>query len=140
MYEKFFGLRERPFDLTPDTWFLFLTPKHREALGNLEYGLCDRTGITLLTGEAGTGKTTLLHAALEASPDRNVLAVSLRNPTLTKTEFFEFLALRSGLSKKAASSKARFLFELTNLLSDRQRSEKRHRTPDHTQPCAEHHA
>ena len=66
MYEAFFGFRERPFQLTPNPRFLFLNPGHREALATLRYGLTSSLGITLLLGEAGTGKTTLLRAALHA--------------------------------------------------------------------------
>ena len=58
MYEAFFGLRERPFDLVPNPRFLFLTARQREALSNLRYGLTTPRGLTLLLGEAGTGKTT----------------------------------------------------------------------------------
>jgi len=64
MYESFFGLRERAFELTPNPRFLLLTPGHREALANLEYGIAARKGLTVVVGEAGTGKTTLLRAAL----------------------------------------------------------------------------
>src|SRR4029434_9387732 len=66
MYEKFYGLTERPFDLTPNPKYLFLTASHREALSNLEYGIAARTGVTVLIGEAGTGKTTLIRAMLES--------------------------------------------------------------------------
>ena len=62
MYEAFYGFRERPFDLTPNPRFLLLTGKHREALSNLQYGLTSRRGLTLLVGDAGTGKTTLIRA------------------------------------------------------------------------------
>ena len=62
----FYGLRERPFDLTPNPKFLYLTAKHREALSSLQYGITGRKGITLLLGEAGTGKTTLIRAVLDA--------------------------------------------------------------------------
>ena len=68
MYEAFFGLRERPFDLTPNPRFLLLTPTHREALSNLRVRHRPaRKGITLLIGEAGTGKTTLVRTALQQS-------------------------------------------------------------------------
>ena len=82
MYETFYGLQERPFDLTTNPRFLFLTPRHREALSTLRYGLSSPRGITVLLGDAGTGKTTVLRAALneERRPEnRNVL---LTNPTL----------------------------------------------------------
>jgi general secretion pathway protein A len=55
MYETFFGLSERPFDLTPNPRYLVLTDAHREVLSNLEYGIGSRKGITLLVGEAGSG-------------------------------------------------------------------------------------
>ena len=66
MYEAFFGFGERPFQLTPNPRFLFLNSAHREALATLRYGLTSSLGITLLLGGAGTGKTTLLRAALRA--------------------------------------------------------------------------
>ena len=91
MYEAFFGLRERPFDLTPNPRFLVLTESHREVLLNLEYGIASRKGITLLIGEAGSGKTTVIRAAIERQPVK-VHCVHLHNPTLTRTEFNEMLA------------------------------------------------
>lgn len=112
MYEKFYGLRERPFDLTPNPRYLYLTARHREALSNLQYGITGRKGITLLIGEAGTGKTTLVRAALEAVASPAVKCVYLSNPVLTREEFYEFLAPKFGLSERAAVSKARFLSEL----------------------------
>jgi general secretion pathway protein A len=63
MYEGFYGLCERPFDLTPNPAYLLMTGKHREALSNLEYGITTRKSITLLIGDAGTGKTTLIRTA-----------------------------------------------------------------------------
>ena len=64
MYLSYYGLRERPFDLTPNPRFVLLTPRHDEALSMLQYGVESRKGIVVLTGEAGTGKTTLLRAAM----------------------------------------------------------------------------
>jgi len=85
MYEAFYGLRERPFDLTPNPRFLLMTSRHREALTTLEYGLTARTGIALLVGEAGTGKTTIVHAALQSQRVRQSRAVYLNNPALTSS-------------------------------------------------------
>jgi general secretion pathway protein A len=119
MYESFFGLDERPFELTPNPRFLFMTPAHREALTTLEYGLSGRTGISVLIGEAGTGKTTLVHAALHAKSTRQSLAVYLNNPSLTRNEFIEFMAAGFGLSAEAGRSKTRCLYELTDLLVKR---------------------
>jgi type II secretory pathway predicted ATPase ExeA len=120
MYEAFFGLQERPFDLTPNPRFLLLTPKHREALANLEYGLHAQKGLTLLIGEAGTGKTTLIRSALAAghgSADGG--CVYLNNPALTRGEFYEILAERFGLPEGAAVSKARFLLAIEDDLRRR---------------------
>jgi len=65
MYLTFYGLKERPFNATPDPRFLYLTPGHREALAQLVYSVQENRGFLVLTGEVGTGKTTLLHAFLQ---------------------------------------------------------------------------
>jgi general secretion pathway protein A len=118
MYEQFFGLRERPFDLTPNPRYLVLTDVHREALSNLEYGISSRKGITLLIGEAGSGKTTLIRSAIEKQPSR-VHCIHLNNPALSRGEFVEMLADRFGLSASAKSSKATMLLQLEALLRAR---------------------
>jgi type II secretory pathway predicted ATPase ExeA len=110
MYEAFFGLRERPFQITPDPRFLFLNAGHREALATLRYGLSSSLGITLLLGEAGTGKTTLLRAALTAERRVQHRCAVLSNPALTRAEFFELLADTLELPPPAGS-KARFLLD-----------------------------
>jgi general secretion pathway protein A len=124
MYEEFFGLRERPFDLTPNPRYLVLTDSHREVLLNLEYGIASRKGITLLIGEAGSGKTTIIRAAMEKQPVK-VHCVHLHNPTLSRAEFNELLATRFGLSAQAASSKAAMLVELEKLLTDRRDADEK---------------
>ena len=122
MYTAFYGFRERPFDLTPSPRFLYMSGKHREALSNIHYGIFGSKGITLLVGEAGTGKTTLVKAALAKANESDACCVSLSNPTLTRAEFFEFLAAGFGLSLGAGQSKARFLLELQRLVATRQRA------------------
>ncbi|MPZ20435.1 MAG: AAA family ATPase [Luteitalea sp.] len=124
MYRDFFGLSERPFDLTTNPRFLFLSSGHREALSVLHYGMAGDKGITVLVGEAGTGKTTLARAALAHYQSSEVLGLYLNNPTLTRQEFFEFVAHGVGLSPKVARSKATFLRELDALLGERRRSGK----------------
>src|ERR1700674_4946881 len=116
MYEQFYGLRDRPFDLTPDPRYLYLTPKHSEALAHIEYGLASHKGITLLIGEVGTGKTTLLHTALRRRGTKSRIA-HMSNPTLTHREFYELLASEFGLSAAAAVSKAQFLLELKEVVN-----------------------
>ena len=119
MYQSFYGLRELPFDLTPNPKYLFLTPRHREALSNLEYGLSSAKAITVLIGEAGTGKTTLLQAAVESERCRGVDTVHLNNPALTREEFVELMARRFRLSARAGESKAVLLTELEEVLRTR---------------------
>ena len=118
MYEQFYGLADRPFDLTPNPKYLFLTPSHREALSSLEYGISARTGVTVLIGEAGTGKTTLIRATLEGRDPDKTKAIYMNNPTLSRSEFLEFLAGEFGLPSELASSKTRLLKELEVALVD----------------------
>ena len=121
MYQRFYGLRELPFELTPDPKYLFFTAKHREALSNLEYGLSAAKSITVLIGEAGTGKTTLLRAALASERCANVRCVYLNNPALTREEFIRMLANRFNLSAESAESKAVLLNELEGVLLERRK-------------------
>jgi len=116
MYERYYGLRERPFDLSPNPRFLCFTPQHKEALVHLQYGLSGRPGITMLVGEAGTGKTTLVRAALQDSAGASTI-VHLSNPTLTREEFFDYLARGFGFSDQAGRSKVHFLRELEQALA-----------------------
>lgn len=117
MYESFYELAERPFDLSPNPRFLCFTAQHREALAHLEYGLAGRAGITVIVGEAGTGKTTLVRKALQACRGESII-VHLSNPTLTRAEFYEYLAAGFHFSADAGRSKIQFLRELEEHLDD----------------------
>jgi general secretion pathway protein A len=86
MYESYFGFREKPFSIAPDPRFVYLSPAHEEALGHLFYGVNEPGGFVLLTGEVGTGKTTLVRTLLERLPD-NVDVALILNPKLSPTEF-----------------------------------------------------
>jgi general secretion pathway protein A len=119
MYERFYGFREAPFELTSNPRFLFFTAQHREALCNLEYGLSSAKPITVLIGEAGTGKSTLLRAALESEMCRHVTCVYIDNPTLTRAEFLETLAARFDLGGNAEKSKASLLGGLESVIRRR---------------------
>ena len=112
MYESFYGFTELPFELTANPKYLFLSSRHREALSTLEYGLFAAKSITLLIGEAGTGKTTLIRAALESERCRNVRCIYLNNPALGPEDFLRLLALKFKLGSDAAESKAVLLEQL----------------------------
>ena len=117
MYERYYGLQERPFDLSPNPRFLCFTTQHREALVHLQYGLASRAGVTVLVGEAGTGKTTLVRAALQGASDSSAI-VHLSNPTLTRAEFYDCIGAGFGFSGEAAKSKIQFLRELEQALNN----------------------
>ena len=119
MYESFYGLRERPFDLTPNPGYLFLSHRQREALSTLRYALKGPRGLMLMIGEAGTGKTTLVHTALSEIGSGDAQCALLSNPTLTRNEFYEFLANALQLPGEAGRSKARFLLDLREYVSQR---------------------
>jgi general secretion pathway protein A len=119
MYESFYGFREPAFELTSNPRFLFLTAQHREALCHLEYGLSSAKPITVLIGDAGTGKSTLLRAALQSEMCRHVNCVFIDNPTLTRHEFVETLAARFDLGANALASKASMLTALETVIRRR---------------------
>ena len=112
MYTEFYGLDALPFELSPDPTYLLMTARHREALANLQYGIASRKSLTLMTGEAGTGKTTLIHAALMSPSCKDARIVHLSNSMLTREEFVQFLARSFQLSAEAAISKTALLAEL----------------------------
>jgi general secretion pathway protein A len=97
LYEGFYKLKENPFRLTPDPAFMCMTAQHQEALSGLIYSVCTRPGLTVLVGEAGTGKTTLLYSLLALLEKRHVVTAVCTNPTLTRAEFYDFLTIKFGL-------------------------------------------
>lgn len=88
MYNQYFGFEESPFSISPDPRYLFMTKRHREAWAHLQFGLKEGGGFVQLTGEVGTGKTTLIRALLENLPP-NVDVALVLNPKLTALEFVE---------------------------------------------------
>ncbi len=88
MYTEFFGLNEKPFAITPDPRYLYLSARHTDALAHLVYGVSESGGFIQLTGEVGTGKTTLVRSLLEQRNDSAQIALIL-NPQLTRLEFLQ---------------------------------------------------
>lgn len=115
MYTEFYGLAKKPFNMTPDPAFLFLTAQHREALAGLTYAILERKGFLVLSGMAGLGKTTLLAWVLEKLPCEHVQSSVILNPLLTKEEFLELAMLDFGLTDMPAS-KAQRLWMLQKFL------------------------
>lgn len=96
MYLSFYGLAEKPFELTPNPKFLFQTPGHREALAQLIYGVQEMKGFMLMTGEVGTGKTTLLRALIERLHE-GVDCAFIMNSTLPFDEILEYMLADLGI-------------------------------------------
>jgi general secretion pathway protein A len=107
MYQKHFGLTERPFSIAPDPRFLYMSQQHREALAHLLYGVGEAGGFVQLTGEVGTGKTTICRCLLEQLPEHVDLALIL-NPRVTAQELLASLCdeLKIPYARRAASIKA----------------------------------
>lgn len=114
MYRNFFSLKEKPFNLTPDPRYLYLNLNHREVLASLKYGIVEKRGFIVITGEVGTGKTTHLFNFLEQLGEEAVSAF-IFNPILTQQEFFQYIFEDFNLSS-GAKTKTEFLVGLNKFL------------------------
>lgn len=114
MYTSFFGLNEKPFSITPDPRYLFMSERHTEAFAHLIYGIRESGGFIQLTGEVGTGKTTLVRSLLQQVPENADVAVIL-NPQISRNEFLSAICEELGvpLPKSANNIKT-----LTNALNE----------------------
>jgi general secretion pathway protein A len=121
MYKKFFGLRESPFNVNPDPRYLFTTPHTEEALSCLTYGIQTRKGFVLLTGEVGTGKTTLINKLLEWLRGRGFSTAFIFNSRLSEDQFFEFMMADFGIPGDPRS-KSKVLIHLNQWLLERYRA------------------
>lgn len=120
MYCDQFQLRRRPFELSPDPYFLYPTPRHNEALANLFHAVSGRRGFVVLTGEVGTGKTLLLRCLFDLLDRRQVTFAYLFNPRLSPEDFLHHLLSDLGLPTESSGKSAR-LRVLNQYLLDRHR-------------------
>ena len=97
MYSSFFGLNEKPFAITPDPRYLFMSERHGEALAHLVYGVTESGGFMQLTGEVGTGKTTLVRTLLQNKLPKNADVAVVLNPRLSVEEFLETICEELGI-------------------------------------------
>ncbi len=114
MYASFFGLNEKPFSITPDPRYLFLSERHAEALAHLVYGVNEAGGFIQLTGEVGTGKTTVVRSLLAQAPKHAEIALIL-NPRMTPAEFLLAICEELGIQVEPRSEGS--LKDLVDLLS-----------------------
>jgi general secretion pathway protein A len=118
MYHNFFGLKESPFNINPDPRYLFMTRHTQEALACLIYGIQARKGFILLTGEVGTGKTTVVNKMLEWARQESVATAFIFNPRLSEAEFFDFMMADFAIPCES-QMKSRVLIKLNQWLVER---------------------
>jgi type II secretory pathway predicted ATPase ExeA len=121
MYKEFFGLRANPFNVNPDPRYLFLTRHTEEALACLTYGIQSRKGFVLLTGEVGTGKTTLINKLLEWLRLQQVATAFVFNSRMNVPQFLDYMMADFGIPCDS-KSKSQILQRLYNWLLDRYRA------------------
>lgn len=123
MYTDFYKLKEKPFNLTPSPRFLYLGEVHKEALALLAYGVTERKGFILLTGEVGTGKSTMVQALL-AGLDKDVQCVYISNPLFSAQDLMSYLASKTFHTRLTIKSKANFLISFEDFLKQRLQDQK----------------
>ena len=123
MYKSFYQLQANPFTTSPDPRFLYMMPHTREALAGLEYGIAARKGFIVLTGEVGTGKTTLLRRALGSFDQSRVFTSFVFNPQLETLDFLEFVLSDFGLTP-TNRTKSGMLIQLNRWLVERFRHQE----------------
>jgi general secretion pathway protein A len=121
MYKEFFGLRANPFNVNPDPRYLFLTRHTEEALACLTYGIQSRKGFVLLTGEVGTGKTTLINKLLEWLRAQQVPTAFIFNSRMNVPQFLDYMMADFGIPCDSRS-KSQVLLRLYNWLLERYRA------------------
>ena len=124
MYKRFFGLNENPFNVNPDPRYLFMTRHAEEALACLKYGVENRKGFILPSGEVGTGKTTLINKLLEHLSHQRVSTAFIFNPRLNVAQFFDFMMTDFGVpieTTNPKTAKSQILLKLNHWLLERYR-------------------
>ena len=114
MYLEFFGISDKPFQITPDTRFLYLTPRHRDGLAHLLYGADEAGGFILLTGEVGTGKTMLCRSVLEQMPEHVNVALIL-NPRQSSRELIASICDELNIPYRRSTTSLKYLVDRLNL-------------------------
>ncbi len=117
MYEKFYRFKEKPFNITPDPKFVYFSETHKEALAHLRYALREGKVFSVITGEVGTGKTTLVHTLL-SNADDNIRTAYIFNPVMDPEDFLNYICDDFGLKSDGAKSRGQNLALLHNFLLD----------------------
>ena len=117
MYRKFYGFKEKPFEITPDPTFVYLSEIHQEALSYLQYAIKEAKGFSVITGEAGTGKTTLVHKLL-SNLTGGIRTCYIFNPMMDRTDFLHYICQDLGIEAEQLTTRGQCLTALHNFLLD----------------------
>ncbi|MCG8552068.1 MAG: AAA family ATPase [Desulfobacterales bacterium] len=123
MYNEFYNLKSSPFKISCDPAFMWFGEKHQEALATLKYGILDNKGFLLLTGDVGTGKTSLINALIQ-SLEQDIFYTSVPDPSLIKLDFFNYIAASFGMDKEF-TSKGAFLAHFKKFLLNASEKKKK---------------
>lgn len=115
MYKKFYGFKARPFEITPDPFYVYLSEGHQEALASLQYAIREGKGFSVITGEAGTGKTTLVHKLL-SNLEGHVRTSYIFNPLMDRDDFLHFVCKDLGIDISGVKSRGDYITALHNFL------------------------
>lgn len=118
MYQSFYGLKEMPFNITPDPNFLYLSPTHQEALQHLKYGIAEKKGFIVLTGEVGCGKTTLCRHFINEIDEEKYESALILNPRITETQLLKTILSELGEEGKSRS-RSGLVKQVNDILLDR---------------------
>jgi len=116
MYKKFYGFKERPFEIAPDPAFVYLSEVHQEALAHLQYAIREGKGFSVITGEAGTGKTTLVRKLLSSLDGNRIRTCYIFNPIMDSTDFLNYICNDLGIESDGVKSRGRSLTALHHYL------------------------
>ena len=123
MYTSFYNLKKKPFQLSADPEFIWLGKQHREALDTLKQGVLDNEGFLLITGDVGTGKTTLINTLIQSLTD-DVIFAPVPDPSLSRIDFFNYIAASFGIDKEFAT-KGTFIAHFQKFLLDAHNRKKK---------------
>ena len=116
MYKKFYGLKERPFEIAPDPAFVYLSEVHQEALAHLQYAMQEGKGFSVITGEAGTGKTTLVRKLLSNIDGNGIRTSYIFNPIMESTDFLRYICNDLGIESDGIKTRGEILTALHHYL------------------------
>ncbi|MBU1713186.1 MAG: AAA family ATPase [Proteobacteria bacterium] len=115
MYEKYYGFNNKPFEITPDPRFFYLSENHKEALAHLRYAIREGKGFSVVTGEVGTGKTTLVHMIL-STLDENVRIANIFNPLMEPDDFLDYVCVDLGIREEGGGTRGQNITLLYHFL------------------------